>query len=101
VVFGLQTIGVNSRRQLGAGPCGIGRLPQYNFSNVVMLLQLSPTRSRVLDVACGGGWVSHFLMRLGYATFGFDIAPDFVELARELHPTRSYQSARRPRQHFL
>src|SRR5688572_3224693 len=54
----------------------------YNFANALALLK--PKRgARVLDVACGGGWVSHYLSKLGYWTYGIDISIDFVELARE------------------
>lgn len=51
-----------------------------NFTNALALVK--PARgARVLDVACGGGWVSHFLSRMGYWTFGIDICQDFVDLA--------------------
>ena len=50
-----------------------------NFVNLVALLDL-PGRARVLDVACGSGWVSHFLARMNYDAHGFDICPDMVEL---------------------
>lgn len=53
-----------------------------NFTNTINLLKL-PAGARVIDVACGAGWLSHYLARFGYDTFGFDIAPDFIELARE------------------
>jgi 2-polyprenyl-3-methyl-5-hydroxy-6-metoxy-1,4-benzoquinol methylase len=53
----------------------------YNFVNTMQLLRL-PRRARVLDVACGGGWFSHYLTRMGYSTFGFDICTDFVALAK-------------------
>ena len=51
------------------------------FSNVLDLITPKPS-SRVLDVACGGGWVSHYLSKLGYWTYGFDISCDFIEIAR-------------------
>jgi SAM-dependent methyltransferase len=52
-----------------------------NFVNMVALLDL-PGRARVLDVACGSGWVAHFLARMNYDAHGFDICPDMVELTR-------------------
>jgi SAM-dependent methyltransferase len=51
-----------------------------NFSNAVKFLQL-PRGARILDVACGPGWVSHWLTRLGYETEGWDISADFIALA--------------------
>jgi SAM-dependent methyltransferase len=54
---------------------------QYNFTNTLQLLQL-PGGARIMDVACGAGWFSHFMARMGYETFGFDISSDFIELAR-------------------
>jgi SAM-dependent methyltransferase len=52
-----------------------------NFVNLIRLLRL-PAGSHVLDVACGGGWLSHYLSRFNYDTWGFDISPEFVSLAR-------------------
>jgi len=52
-----------------------------NFVNLIRLLDL-PGRARVLDVACGSGWVSHFLSRMDYDAHGFDICPDMVDLTR-------------------
>lgn len=53
-----------------------------NFANTIDLLKL-PRDARVLDVACGGGWVSHWLRKLGYQTLGLDISAEFVTLAKE------------------
>ncbi|PIB93621.1 bifunctional 2-polyprenyl-6-hydroxyphenol methylase/3-demethylubiquinol 3-O-methyltransferase UbiG [Caulobacter sp. FWC2] len=53
-----------------------------HFANTIHLLAL-PRGARVLDVACGPGWVSHWLTRLGYATTGVDISTQFVDLARQ------------------
>lgn len=53
-----------------------------HFSNTIHLLKL-PRDARVLDVACGPGWMSHWLTRLGYQTVGVDIASEFVALARK------------------
>jgi SAM-dependent methyltransferase len=52
-----------------------------NFTNIIDLLKL-PSGSRVMDVACGAGWLSHYLMRFGYKTYGFDISADFIGLAK-------------------
>jgi len=53
-----------------------------HFSNTIHLLKL-PRGAQVLDVACGPGWMSHWLTRLGYQTVGVDISPEFVALARK------------------
>jgi 2-polyprenyl-3-methyl-5-hydroxy-6-metoxy-1,4-benzoquinol methylase len=52
-----------------------------NFLNVFSLLKL-PAGSRILDVACGSGWLSHFLSRLGYDVVGIDISDAMIEFAR-------------------
>lgn len=54
----------------------------HNFTNAISLLKL-PGGSRVLDVACGSGWVSHYLSKLGYWTYGVDISADFIRLAKK------------------
>jgi len=53
----------------------------YNFVNLIALLK-PRSGTRVLDVACGGGWMSHYLAKLGCAPFGIDISEDFIRLAR-------------------
>ena len=40
-------------------------------------------KSKVLDVACGPGWTSHFLAKLGYYAFGIDISKDLISLAKK------------------
>lgn len=52
----------------------------FHFVNVLKLLRL-PGGARIMDVACGAGWMSHYFARFGYRTFGFDIAADFIALA--------------------
>ena len=37
---------------------------------------------RVVDVGCGGGWLSEWLSREGTLVYGLDISPDFCKLAK-------------------
>lgn len=69
---------------VGNGSAVIADMVQYfyNFINMVQLIQPS-TGAEILDVACGGGWISHYLTKIGCKTFGIDISEDFVELARK------------------
>jgi SAM-dependent methyltransferase len=52
------------------------------FASMLEILNLTP-RAKVLDVACGPGWVSEFLARSGYDVVGIDISPDMIRVARE------------------
>lgn len=52
------------------------------FSNAISLVQPA-FGARILDVACGGGWVSHYLSTMGYWTYGIDISEDFIGLAKQ------------------
>ncbi len=52
-----------------------------NLLNLVNVLKLPPG-SRILDVACGAGWVSHYLTKLGFETTGIDICADLLDYAR-------------------
>ncbi len=54
----------------------------YRFLNFMGRLELRP-RSRILDVGCGPGWVSHLAAKLGHSVVGIDISPDFIAIARE------------------
>lgn len=53
----------------------------YGFLNMLERLALAP-RSRLLDVACGPGWTSHFLAKLGHEVVGLDISEPLIDLAR-------------------
>lgn len=52
------------------------------FSNAISFVRPAHG-ARILDVACGGGWVSHYLSQMGYWTYGFDISEDFIGLAKQ------------------
>ena len=51
---------------------------EYTYS---LVHQLQP--GSILDFGCGDGEVCVQLARLGYKTTGFDVSPEYVELARE------------------
>lgn len=53
-----------------------------NFINGFQLLGL-PAGSRVLNVACGSGWLSQYFSQLGYQTIGIEIPEEMIEAARE------------------
>ena len=65
---------------------GLDPLPEliWYFSDFVNLMSfLRPASgSRFLDVACGGGWISHWLSKMKYSTFGIDLSSEFVALAK-------------------
>jgi SAM-dependent methyltransferase len=52
------------------------------FAHIVEQLGLG-LRAQVLDVGCGPGWLSEFLVRCGYWVTGIDISEDMVAIARE------------------
>lgn len=54
----------------------------YNFVNAIDLIK-PKLGARVLDVACGGGWVSNYMSKMGYWTYGVDISSDFIDLAKK------------------
>jgi 2-polyprenyl-3-methyl-5-hydroxy-6-metoxy-1,4-benzoquinol methylase len=41
---------------------------------------------RILDIGCGSGRDMAELSRQGYSPYGIDAAPEFVQLAQQLHP---------------
>lgn len=54
----------------------------YHFANILKILEL-PQKAKILDVACGPGWLCEFLGRSGYDVTGIDISPDMIEIAEE------------------
>lgn len=54
----------------------------YHFANILKILEL-PLKSKILDVACGPGWLCEFLGRSGYDVTGIDISPDMIKIAEE------------------
>lgn len=53
-----------------------------DFANIAVALELPP-RARILDVACGSGWLSEYFARLGYDVTGIDISPDLIRISEE------------------
>jgi SAM-dependent methyltransferase len=53
-----------------------------NFLLAAKRLSLPPS-SRILDVACGPGWVVHFLAKLGHSVLGIDICEHLLDCARK------------------
>jgi len=54
----------------------------HDIANIIMALNL-PGGCRVLDVACGAGWLSEFFFRYGYDVTGIDISDDLISIARD------------------
>jgi SAM-dependent methyltransferase len=42
-----------------------------------------PAGARILDVACGSGWLSEYFARLGYDVTGVDISPQLIQISEE------------------
>lgn len=53
----------------------------YRFLNMLERLPLTE-RTRILDVGCGPGWVTHYLAKLGFAVTGIDISDELLDIAR-------------------
>lgn len=64
-------VGRNAVRLLFDFATGLGCLPE------------KPVNQRVLDFACGTGWTSEWLCRIGYEVHGFDYDKEVVAKARE------------------
>jgi 2-polyprenyl-3-methyl-5-hydroxy-6-metoxy-1,4-benzoquinol methylase len=51
-----------------------------DFANMAVALDL-PAGARLLDVACGSGWLSEYFARLGYDVTGIDISPALIQIS--------------------
>ncbi|MDD2765183.1 MAG: class I SAM-dependent methyltransferase [Opitutaceae bacterium] len=65
-------------------PFGDERTGQYLADMGALLAMLEPPPRSVLDLGCGVGWTSRLLARAGYAVTGMDLAPESIQLGREL-----------------
>jgi 2-polyprenyl-3-methyl-5-hydroxy-6-metoxy-1,4-benzoquinol methylase len=66
----------------GGGPVHTEFVAYFdNFINMVRRVKPS-AGMKILDVACGGGWLSHYMTKLGCQSIGIDICEQFVELAK-------------------
>ena len=55
----------------------------FDFSTGLGCLDEKPVNHRILDFACGTGWVSEWLCRIGYEVHGFDYDEGCILKARE------------------
>lgn len=55
----------------------------FDFSIGISFLNHKSTNKRILDWACGTGWTSEFLNKMGYITYGFDIDADVIKIAND------------------
>jgi len=53
-----------------------------DFANMAVALDL-PAGARILDAACGSGWLSEYFARLGYDVTGIDISPALIEISQD------------------
>ena len=53
-----------------------------DFANMAVALDL-PAGARILDVACGSGWLSEYFARFGYDVTGIDISPALIQISEE------------------
>lgn len=67
--------------------------PAYQPSYDAFLSALLPQQKHILELGCGPGQVSHYLLsaNTGLDILGLDLAPNMIRLARELNPTAAYQ----------
>ena len=52
---------------------------------------INKSQTKILDVACGGGFLSNFLAKDGYPVQGIDLSDGSLHIAREYDETKSVQ----------
>lgn len=68
-------------------------LNMYQESLNFFCSQLSDEKSEILDLACGPGNITQYLLHLRpqWSILGTDIAPKMLELARKINPTAQFE----------
>jgi 2-polyprenyl-3-methyl-5-hydroxy-6-metoxy-1,4-benzoquinol methylase len=68
------------------------KLDIYNETYDFFLNQLTHQKSKLLEIGCGPGNISHYLLtqRSEMQLTGIDIAPNMVELAKKNNPSASF-----------
>src|SRR5213592_1310636 len=67
-----------------------GRLTRQVIPRLLEVLQVGPG-SRVLDVACGPGYLAAAAAELGATVLGIDFASSMISLARKYYPALAFQ----------
>lgn len=55
----------------------------FDFSVMLSCIKENNENKRVLDFACGTGWLGEFLNRAGFDVHAFDISSEVIELAKK------------------
>lgn len=57
----------------------------FDFSIGLSFIDFTKQNKKILDIACGTGWTSEFLNKLGLDVYGFDIDHEVIKLAKTRH----------------
>lgn len=75
-------------------PSGSVFTQMYQLLNIVQTMDL-PEGSRIVEVGCGPGWITEYLVLLGYRVEALDPCAAMIQIARD-RVTAAWQHHRRP-----
>ena len=75
------------KNSISGSAANVGRAVLDAFNNFQL-----PPKPRILEVACGTGWLAHHLVDRGEYV-GLDLAPSAIEIARERLPSAHFEAA--------
>jgi 2-polyprenyl-3-methyl-5-hydroxy-6-metoxy-1,4-benzoquinol methylase len=58
----------------------------YHQQLIPRLIELLPSKGRILDFGCGDGYLAHVLTELDYSVTGIDVSQKMIELAKKKYP---------------
>ncbi len=86
-------IGEAGRSHAVRKPYGDENCARYLMNVAAIMVFMRPPPARIVELGCGGGWLSLMFAERGYDITGIDISPDAIAIAESLRAERGITNA--------